>query len=252
MKFCLLASGSRGNAIWVEEGDLALVVDCGLSAREFLSRVGVAGLDISRLSCLLVSHEHRDHISGLGVLARRLKIPVLANAATCAAASPLVGRVRWEIFTTGDTLNLGPLKIRTLGLSHDAVDPVAFVMESQAGRLGLATDLGTPTELIKYRFQALTALILEFNHDYRLLMDGPYPWPLKQRVRGRTGHLVNETAATFAAKLYHREMRYLILAHLSEINNNPALALKVARETLDGALEPVAASQWEPTVVFEF
>jgi phosphoribosyl 1,2-cyclic phosphodiesterase len=252
MKFCLLASGSRGNAIWVEEGDLALVVDCGLSAREFLSRAGAAGLDISRLSCLLVSHEHRDHISGLGVLARRLKIPVLANAATCAAASPLVGRVQWEIFTTGDTLNLGSLKIRTLGLSHDAADPVAFVLESQAGRLGLATDLGAPTELIKHKFQALAALILEFNHDYRLLMDGPSPWPLKQRVRGRTGHLANETAADFAAELYHREMKHLILAHLSETNNNPALALKAAREALDGALEPVAASQGKPTAVFEF
>ena len=252
MKFCILASGSRGNAVWVEEGDLALAVDCGLSATEFKRRAELAGLDIRKLNCVLVSHEHRDHIGGLGPLARKLKIPALANQATIEGARPTVGQVTWETFVTGDTLNLGPIKVRTLSVSHDTPDPVAFVFESAAGSLGLATDTGAVTGLIRQRFKGLRALILEFNHDYDALMSGPYPWYLKQRVRGRTGHLSNEDAAALAAELLHRDLKYLVAAHLSETNNRPELALKAAREALDEALEPEAASQWAPTKVFEF
>lgn len=252
MRFCLLASGSRGNAVWVEEGDLAILLDCGLSFREFKARAELAGLDTKKLACVLVSHEHRDHLSGLGPLVRALKIPALANPGTRANAEPLAGRVTWETFTTGDTLDFGPLKVRTLSISHDTADPVAFLVESPAGALGLATDLGVPTELIRQKFRGLRALILEFNHDYRMLMEGPYPWPIKQRVRSRVGHLANETAAELAAELYHQDLQHLVLAHLSETNNSPELALTAARRALGEALEPVAADQWTPTPIFSF
>lgn len=253
MKFCLLASGSRGNAVWVEEGDLAILIDCGLSFKELRRRADLAGLNLKKLGCLLISHEHRDHISGLGPTARALKVPVLANQATQERAAPLAGaKIDWQAFTTGDVLHFGSLNVRTFAVSHDTPDPVGFVVESPAGRLGLTTDLGEPTNLVRQRLKGLTALILEFNHDYRLLMEGPYPWPLKQRVRSRTGHLANDVAAGLAAELYHRDLKHLVLAHLSETNNHPELALKAAREALDEALEPEAATQWEPSRVFEF
>jgi phosphoribosyl 1,2-cyclic phosphodiesterase len=143
------------------------------------------------------------------------------------------------------------LKIRTLPISHDAADPVAFLAESPSGRLGLVTDLGAVTELLRQKFQGLNALVLEFNHDYRLLMDGPYPWPLKQRIRGRTGHLANEDAAALVSELNHSDLRHLVLAHLSETNNHPKLALDAARKAVGESLEPVVAGQREATRVFE-
>ena len=252
MKFCLLASGSRGNSVWVEEGDLAVVIDCGLSCREFKARAGAAGLDVGKIGCIVVSHEHSDHIGGVGPLARALKVPVLANRGTMENSAPRIGRVKWEEFTTGDVLSLGSLKIKTLAISHDTVDPVSFRLESPAGTLGLATDMGEVTNLIRHEFRGLRALILEFNHDYHRLMDGPYPWPLKQRVRSRVGHLSNENAAALAAELYHADLKHLVLAHLSETNNEPSLALEAARRALNEALEPQAANQWLPSLVFEF
>ena len=251
MKICLLASGSRGNSLWLEEDSVAVAVDCGLSAREFFQRARGAGLDPNRLAAVLVSHEHRDHVSGVGPVARRLGLPVLANRGTRAAAEILTGPLKWETFATGETLTFGTLKIRTLPISHDAADPVAFLAESPAGRVGLATDLGAVTELIRLKFRGLSALVLEFNHDYRLLMDGPYPWPLKQRVRSRIGHLANEEAAALVGELKHPGLRHLVLAHLSETNNHPGLALAAARRALGETLEPVAASQHQATAVIE-
>lgn len=251
MKFCLLASGSRGNSLWVEEGDVALLVDCGLSFKELKRRAVLMGLEVSKLVCVLVTHEHRDHISGLGPVCRSLKIPALGNKGTWEKAEVHVGKVEWQNFTTGDTLDLSPFKVRSLSISHDAENPVAFVLESSGAKLGLATDLGAPTALVRQKFKGLDALILEFNHDYRLLLDGPYPWPLKQRVRSRIGHLANDVAAQLASELYHRDLQHLVLAHLSETNNHPDLALKAAKEILGKKLEPVAASQNEPTRLFE-
>ncbi len=220
MKFCLLASGSRGNAIWVEEGGVALAVDCGLSAREFKARAAKRGLEVKKLSAILISHEHRDHISGVGPLARSLGVPVIANEATMDAGAMKLPPTA-TTFSTGDSLDFGPLKIQTLPISHDAAEPVAFVLESAAGALGLATDLGAVTNLVRQRLMGLSSLILEFNHDYDRLMEGPYPWPLKQRVRSRSGHLANEEAAELAAHVYHRDLKHLVLAHLSQTNNTP-------------------------------
>lgn len=232
---------------------MALIIDCGLSAREFQARAKAAGLDMVKAAAIVVSHEHRDHISGVGPLARSLKIPVFFNDGAWAEAQSLTGRLKRERFVTGDTIEFGPLKLRSLPISHDAADPVAFVFESQAGRLGLATDLGAPTTLIRHNFQELSGLILEFNHDFSLLMDGPYPWPLKQRVRSRLGHLANDVAAELAAELWHRELKHLVLAHLSETNNSPQLAVAAARQVLpEGALEPTPAAQDKATPVFEF
>ncbi|UQZ90820.1 MBL fold metallo-hydrolase [Deltaproteobacteria bacterium Smac51] len=251
LRFCLLASGSKGNAIWVEEGPLAVVIDCGLSAKEFKARAAMRGLDLKKLKAVIISHEHRDHIQGVGPLARSLDLTVIANAATQAACANFVGKVRWDEFATGDTMNFGHLRVQTMSISHDAAEPTAFVIESDSGALGLATDLGAVTNLVRQRLLGLRSLILEFNHDYDRLMEGPYPWPLKQRVRGRTGHLANEEAAELAARLYHSDLKHLVLAHLSQTNNTPELALKAANQALKEVIEPIAAGQDEPTIVFD-
>lgn len=252
MKFCLLASGSRGNAIWVEEGEVAVVIDNGLSAKEFQLRAAKRKLNTRKLAAIIISHEHRDHISGIGPLARALKIPVMANEPTMTAAQPFLNKVDGKIFNTGEAIDFGPLVIQTLPISHDAAEPIAFVIEGRTGALGLATDLGAVTNLVRQRFLNLRSLILEFNHDYDCLMEGPYPWPLKQRVRSRSGHLANEDAAELAAHLYHSGLKHLILAHLSQTNNTPELALKAAREALPEGFDPIAAEQDEPTALFEF
>jgi len=250
MKFCVLASGSKGNAIWVEEGDLAVLFDCGLSFKELKRRVALVGLDIGKLACVLVSHEHRDHVSGLGPLCRALKIPALANRATMEAASFITGSLVWDFFKTSDSLTLGSFKITPLPISHDSRDPVAFLIESPSGRLGLATDMGVPTNLIRQKFRGLSSLILEFNHDFKMLMEGSYPWPLKQRIRSRTGHLANEVAAELVGELKHADLKHLVLAHLSECNNSPGLALEAARLVVGDLLEPEAAGQKEPGSIF--
>ncbi|MGL4209392.1 MAG: MBL fold metallo-hydrolase, partial [Candidatus Adiutrix sp.] len=162
------------------------------------------------------------------------------------------GKVDKDYFKTGDSLDFGPLKVRSVQISHDAVEPVCFVIGNEQGELGLATDLGAVTTLLRQNLLGLRALVLEFNHDYRLLMDGPYPWPLKQRVRSRVGHLSNEVAAELAAYLCHPDLKYLVLAHLSETNNHPDLALKAASGALNNALIPIAASQNQATKIFEF
>lgn len=251
MRFCLLASGSRGNSIWVEEGSLAVAVDCGLSAREFRARAAARGLDPSKLAAILISHEHHDHVCGVGPLARALGLTVMANIATREALGGALGRVRWETFTTGDSLGLGPLTVRTVPLPHDAADPCGFVFEGAGGSLGLATDLGTATNLVRQRLAGQTSLILEFNHDYAMLMNGPYPWALKQRVHGRTGHLSNEDGAALAAGLCHGGLRRLVLAHLSQTNNTPLLAEAAARAALPPTVAVLAASQDDPSPVFE-
>ncbi len=252
MKFCVLASGSRGNAIWVEEDDVAILLDCGLPLIQLKTRAKAAGLTWEKLAAVFVSHEHRDHFLGLGPLCRKEKIPAFVNQGTKEALTPLVGpSINWQILRTGDVADCGPLKVRTIAISHDTSDPVAFRVEGASGAsLGLATDMGEPTNLVRQHFKGLDALVLEFNHDYQMLMNGRYPWPVKQRVRSRTGHLSNEVAARLAAELHHQDLKHLILAHLSAENNAPNLAHQAAQEAI-GTIEPIVASQDEPSLVFD-
>ncbi len=252
MRFCLLASGSKGNAIWVEDGPEAILIDNGLSAKELKLRVSLAGLEISKLCAIFISHEHSDHLRGVGPLARNLKLPVFANQGTFAGAEANLGKVEKEIIKTGDHLNFGGMRLKTFPISHDANEPVGFVIESVQGALGLATDLGYVTRLVEDNLKGLRALILEFNHDYEMLMNGPYPWALKQRVRSRIGHLPNDEAALLAAKLWHSDLKHLVLAHLSETNNCPDKALSAAQENLADKIKADCAGQWVPTKIFDF
>lgn len=224
VRVCLLASGSRGNATLIEADGCRLLIDAGLSAREIDRRLGEIDLCADDLDAVLVTHEHHDHVTGIGPLARRHKTPVYIVPETAAAITRLGPIEDLRYFSAGDRFTLGNLQISSFSTTHDAVDPVGFVIDSAEGRVGYATDLGLSTRLVANCLERSRILVLESNHDEQMLLDGPYPWPLKQRIQGRLGHLSNRDAAGLLQLLAWDGLEAIFLAHLSDENNHPDLA----------------------------
>ncbi|NOZ86136.1 MAG: MBL fold metallo-hydrolase [Deltaproteobacteria bacterium] len=255
MRFCVLGSGSKGNAIWVESSQDAILLDAGLSWKRIRSRLIISGLDERKLRAIIVSHEHIDHLRGAGPAARAAHVPVFATSGTFSAwASDLEKRASkpcLETIEPGRAFNVSGFLVTPFSTSHDVNQPVMFRVEDHFGAsLGVATDLGVATRLVKDRLADCNALVLEFNHDPDMLMDGPYPWPLKQRIRSRLGHLSNPEAADLLADLLHPGLDLVVLAHLSEMNNDPRLALNAAGRVLSNGARLLAAHQDTPTPVF--
>lgn len=234
MRVCLLASGSKGNAIFVEAGNTRLLVDAGLSAREIMSRLTTIGVEGSDLDAILISHEHTDHTRGAGTLARRLGVPLLISYPTCRESARTLGKAACVEFESGYAFTLRDIQIDPFPITHDACDPVGFLIESAEGKIGIATDLGCATALVREKLKQCRMLVLESNHDEQMLIDGPYPWHLKQRIKSRHGHLSNADASSLLDELLHPELSGVFLAHLSEVNNDPAVALQVAEQLLAG------------------
>ena len=236
LSVCVLASGSKGNAIYVSDGGTAFLVDAGLSGIEIERRMHAAGLAIDRLSAIVVSHEHDDHLRGVGVLSRRYLLPVYISPRTEKAGSRRLGRLH-EIrhFETGRSFALDNLLIHPFATSHDAEDSAGFTISQNGHKIGIATDLGIATAMIKEHLKKCVLLILESNHDPAMLIEGPYPWPLKQRIKSRNGHLSNEDSGTLLAEIKHDGLCHVILAHLSETNNTPQKALQAVEQALGNA-----------------
>ena len=216
--------------------------------------MALAGLDPCRLKAILVSHEHRDHVLGVGVAARVWKLPVYVNEATLTATAGQLGRIEHQYFETNSDLRLGALDIHAFSESHDAADTVGFTFRHNGRKLGVATDLGVATHLVREHLAGCQALVLEANHDPDMLMDGPYPWHLKSRVHGREGHLSNHDSAELLAELAHPDLGQVVLAHLSEVNNTPELALECvgsALTTPPRGFQLIAASQRVPGPVIK-
>ncbi len=233
LSVCVLASGSKGNAIYVSDGRTAILVDAGLSGVEIERRLGAADLSAGDLKAIVVSHEHSDHIRGVGVLSRRHRLPVYISQDTEAAAGPQLGRLhRREHFRIGRPFAIGGLSLHPFATSHDAADPAGFTIAQNGHKVGIATDLGIATGMVKEHLKTCTLLVLEANHDPGMLTHGPYPWPLKQRIRSRSGHLSNEESGALLADIKHDRLCHVILAHLSETNNTPQKALQAIRQTL--------------------
>ncbi|MFH0821911.1 MAG: MBL fold metallo-hydrolase [Pseudomonadota bacterium] len=256
MRITALASGSSGNSFLIQAEGSSLLVDCGLSGRQILERVEKAGEDPSTIKGILVSHGHLDHIKGVGVVSRKLKIPVYMNAGTRRVSERTVGKAHsMEIFETGRIFHLGGFTIHPFSVPHDCADPVGFRIKNGWATVGLATDLGSSTGLVANVLTGVHALVLESNHDPRMLMDGPYPWELKQRVKGRLGHLSNEAGAQLLRQVCSDQLRYVVLAHVSETNNTPDLALASARAAVpqfletDGEILCAAQDEVGPTIV---
>jgi len=245
LSICILASGSRGNAIYVSGGSTSILIDAGLSGIEIERRLNSKGLHPENLDAILVSHEHTDHIQGVGVLSRRFNLPVFISSKTEKAAVSKLGTVRViKNFECGSTFMINDLSIHPFSISHDAEDPSGFTVNQNGTKIGLATDLGIATSMVKEHLKGCSLLILEANHDEDMLLNGPYPWPIKQRIRSRTGHLSNEASKNLLKEVQHDRLKYVILAHLSETNNTPQKALsEVGRAITDCQAQLDVATQ---------
>jgi phosphoribosyl 1,2-cyclic phosphodiesterase len=252
LRVCILGSGSKGNCTYIEAPDARILIDAGLSAREIDRRLRQIDRSPAALDGVLISHEHSDHIQGVGALARRYKLPVYANSATWQKAQHVVGVVndRRE-FLTGNQFVLKDLLIEPFSLPHDADDPVAFRLTWRRRSVAVVTDLGYSSQLVRERLRGCHLLVLEANHDDAMLKAGPYPWPLKQRIGGKSGHLSNLQSGQLLRDVLHDELEHVVLAHLSEINNHPDLARQTVQEILGSrATQLGVASQGEVSTWF--
>jgi phosphoribosyl 1,2-cyclic phosphodiesterase len=233
LSVCVLASGSKGNAIYVSNGHTAILVDVGLSGVEIERRMHSAQLEMATLKAIVVSHEHSDHIRGVGVMARRYDLPVYATRGTANAAASQMGRInQMHHFDTGQSFSIHDLAIHPFSISHDARDPAGFTIAQNGKKVGIATDLGIATGMVKHHLRKCTLLVLEANHDPTMLTEGPYPWPLKQRIKSRSGHLSNQDSRDLLGEIKHDGLCHVILAHLSEVNNTPEKALQTICEAM--------------------
>jgi phosphoribosyl 1,2-cyclic phosphodiesterase len=233
MRICLLASGSKGNSLLVESGSTRILVDAGLSARELRKRLETAAVDAASLDASLVTHEHTDHIRGLGPLVRQLELPVYLQA-DLARQLKDVGRPDCvREFVDGEEFSVKDLTVRPFAITHDSLAPVGFTLSGEAGKVGVATDLGVATRLVTECLQGCRALVVETNHDEEMLRDGPYPWSLKQRVRSSHGHLSNKAGGSLLQELLWHGLETVFLGHLSETNNCPKLAMAEVKQVLD-------------------
>ena len=233
IRICVLASGSKGNSVYIESERARILIDAGLSGKEIQRRLLTIGVQPGDLSALVVSHEHVDHVRGVGVLSRRHELPVYITEPTFRAASSMLKRIDpVHFFRDGVSFEIGDLTIRPYASSHDAVDPVNFTVSNRNVKLGLATDLGFASALARHCLRNCQALILETNHDLEMLRTGPYPEPLKQRILSRFGHLSNDQAAELLADLHHLDLKHVFLAHLSEANNLPGKAVSAVDDVL--------------------
>ena len=249
LRVCVLGSGSRGNSTYVSDGVTSVLVDAGLSARDTERRLDSRGLSAAQLSAILLTHEHGDHVKGVARLARRHQLAVHLTSGTCRAADPLRGLAELCRFDCGRAFRIGTLAVRPFSTSHDAGDPCGFIIAGADGaRVGIATDLGHVTALVTEHLRGCRILVLEANHDPQMLIDGPYPWFLKQRIQGRSGHLSNADTGRLLSEIRGAGLAHVVLAHLSETNNTPEKALAVAASALDGTrIRLTAACQHAPT-----
>ncbi|MFO7603450.1 MAG: MBL fold metallo-hydrolase [Gammaproteobacteria bacterium] len=223
MRFASLGSGSRGNATLIEAGKTRVLVDCGFSLRELEARLPRLGLSPADLHAILVTHEHADHIRGVGALARKYRLPVWASSGTLEFAG-LGALPERQVLNVHTAVSLQDLGIEPFPVPHDAREPCQFVFSDGRVRVGLLTDTGSLTRHIIGQLDGCAALMLECNHDVEMLADGPYPPALKRRVGGDYGHLSNHQAAEVLAKMDTGCLQRVIAMHISEKNNDPGLA----------------------------
>jgi phosphoribosyl 1,2-cyclic phosphodiesterase len=252
VKFTILGSGSAGNCAYIETAEARILVDAGFSPRQIRTRLAAIGRTPENLTAILITHEHSDHVAGLLGLADKFHIPVFCNRGTqdgtiwafkekwskktnlaLETKDTFKSKLDWRLFTTGASFEIADVLVETFSIPHDAQDPVGFLLRTARGNIGFATDLGHTTKLVLDRIRAANVLVLESNHDVKMLQDCPRrAWPLKQRILGRHGHLSNVAAAEAAAQIMSAELKYLYLAHLSRECNKPELAQHVMAEQL--------------------
>ena len=240
-----LGSGSRGNCTYVGDGRRGVLVDCGLSARQIFHRLECAGIGDTAIDGVLVTHEHLDHVGAARILDDRIykqqghRIPFYMTRGTLVGLNPKCRPTRVERISSGTPISVSEHRtswsVEPYTIPHDTQDPVAFTVCIGEIRVGVITDLGRSTRLVERHLSSLDVAVLEFNHDVQMLMDGEYPWRLKQRVRGAHGHLSNTQAGELVGRAASSRLKHLVLAHLSQDNNDPDLALEAAQAGLHDA-----------------
>ena len=234
-KVCVLGSGSSGNCTYVGSDEHGILIDAGLSAKETCRRLDEIGIDISFIKGICISHEHSDHISGARVLQKKYGIPVFTNAGTLDAMknSPKFSLSDVRVFSNGSPFMIGDIVIEAFSVPHDAYDPVGFSITLNGSKVGIVTDMGMVTNLIRERLKGCDLLIVESNHDQALLQGADRPWTLKQRIMGRQGHLSNDRAAEVITEVASKDLQQVFLAHISKDCNRHDLALGATRNRLD-------------------
>ncbi len=236
MGVTVLGSGSAGNAIVLHTAEGALLVDAGFSAKELRRRLLAAGIPEASLRAIIITHEHLDHVGALRVLANALKLPVYVNRPTAAVLrdkgqAPEAGL---QLFTAGTAFSIGGFTIEPFSIPHDAADPMAFAIHWGGRKIGIATDLGHANPLVQHHLRECDLLMVESNHDPDMLWNSDRPLALKQRIRGRNGHLSNDDCAKLVQQVLHARTRHLVLAHASRDCNRYDLAESVLRTCLTG------------------
>jgi phosphoribosyl 1,2-cyclic phosphodiesterase len=251
-RLTILGSGSAGNCAYLETGETRLLIDAGLSGRQIRQRLATIGRSPESLQGILITHEHSDHITGLTGILSKVNVPIYCNRLTKEAIeSQLALKLDCKIFDTGGSFEIGDVVVETFSVPHDAYDPVGFLLRTRSGNVGVLTDLGHATKLAVERVRAANVLILETNHDVKMLQDCPHrPWSLKQRILSRHGHLSNNAAADVAQEIVTAELRQLYLAHLSRDCNTPQLAHQVISDRMQqiGATHVKVTSTSQDTI----
>jgi phosphoribosyl 1,2-cyclic phosphodiesterase len=229
-QIAVLASGSKGNSAVIRTSKTKILLDAGLSGKRIMGSMAALRLNPQKLDAVVVSHEHNDHIRGAGIICRRLKVPLYISQKTYESCNQKLGKLpAGQIhFEIGKKFRIKDLEIEPFVSSHDAVDSCNFIFKKSGStrKLALVTDVGYSSRLMLMKLRETTTLVLESNHDEKMLLDGEYPWHLKQRVKSKHGHLSNNQAVGVISQIVHPQLENLVLAHLSENNNLPDLARK--------------------------
>lgn len=250
MELCSIASGSNGNCIYTGDDNTHLLIDAGISGKRIEAGLNNIELKASDISGILVTHEHSDHIGGLGVMARRHGIPIYATVGTIDAIKHCsgVGKIDPSLFhevKEDEEFTVGTLNVRPIRVSHDAAQPVAYRVGDGEKNVAVMTDLGYFDDYIVDNISGLDILLLESNHDIRMLETGRYPYHLKQRILGKRGHLSNETAGRLLCRVLHDDIKHVFLGHLSGENNYDKLAFETVRMEIDMGDNPYSCADFD-------
>lgn len=234
-KFCSLYSGSTGNSLFVESNSTKLLIDAGESCKKIEEGLANINVNINEINAILVTHEHSDHVKGLGTLSKKHNIPVFANVGTWNSMIEQKDKISLEnirTFNTNEDFQIGDLSITPFSIPHDATDPCGFNIYHHNSKISIATDLGHVTEDIIYHLENSSFIMLESNYDPEILKCSSYPYSLKRRISGPTGHLSNDIAGKIISHLIDSGLKSAMLGHLSKENNFPELAYKTVVEQI--------------------
>jgi len=241
VKICPLASGSKGNSLFLQTPQTKILIDVGLTCKEMEKRLAQINIECSQIDALLITHEHMDHIRGVKRLSELYQIPVFCNAETAKGIFDQTGQCEgFKIFSTEESFEFKDLNVYPYSIQHDTLDPVAFRIKTNKLNIGICTDLGIVTPIVQQQLQELDLLLLESNHEPSMVNACSRPRVYKERVLGRQGHLSNEECVKALEKCKTPALKQVFLAHLSQECNNPELALKKAKEVLGSTLVDVA------------